>query len=280
MKPPLVIYHHPCHDGITAAWVCRQEWPDCELLPANNDDALDIERLRGRDVVMVDIAWPLAVLLDAEEVVESLLIIDHHATRADDLRMFPARLGIKNYAHFDLNRSGAGLAWDVLFPGKPRPWLVDSVEDRDLWRFKLPHTREVHAFCNSFDLTIENRSRLMTGALVKGRDWFAERGESILRYHDRLIESAAQHTRREYFDGWNVPSLCCPCIELISDLGQKLAVGESLAMVWIPEADGRRRVSLRSAPDGVDVGKIAKRFGGGGHVHAAGFTTTLPPRYI
>jgi uncharacterized protein len=41
------------------------------------------------------------------------------------------------------------------------------------------------------------------------------------------------------------------------------------ACFWI---DGKEMAfSLRSAPDGLDVSEIAKRFGGGGHQHAAGF---------
>ena len=37
--------------------------------------------------------------------------------------------------------------------------------------------------------------------------------------------------------------------------------------------DGRRKVSLRATDDRVDVSQIARRFGGGGHRQAAGFTT-------
>ena len=38
-------------------------------------------------------------------------------------------------------------------------------------------------------------------------------------------------------------------------------------------ADGRRKVSLRATDDRVDVSRIARKFGGGGHRQAAGFTT-------
>lgn len=43
---------------------------------------------------------------------------------------------------------------------------------------------------------------------------------------------------------------------------------------WAVEcSDGSVLYSLRSPPDGADVGAIAKTFGGGGHRHAAGFTS-------
>jgi len=39
---------------------------------------------------------------------------------------------------------------------------------------------------------------------------------------------------------------------------------------------GLRKVSLRSVDDSVDVSRIARGLGGGGHLQAAGFTTALP----
>jgi nanoRNase/pAp phosphatase (c-di-AMP/oligoRNAs hydrolase) len=42
---------------------------------------------------------------------------------------------------------------------------------------------------------------------------------------------------------------------------------------WSQRADGLFTYSLRSAEGGLDVSVIAKRHGGGGHPHAAGFTS-------
>jgi phosphoesterase RecJ-like protein len=41
------------------------------------------------------------------------------------------------------------------------------------------------------------------------------------------------------------------------------------------ERRGQRKVSLRAADDGIDVSRIARAQGGGGHRRAAGFSTTL-----
>jgi phosphoesterase RecJ-like protein len=43
----------------------------------------------------------------------------------------------------------------------------------------------------------------------------------------------------------------------------------------VPTTPIRTKVSLRSAGDGVDVSAVARAGGGGGHPHAAGFTTTM-----
>jgi phosphoesterase RecJ-like protein len=42
------------------------------------------------------------------------------------------------------------------------------------------------------------------------------------------------------------------------------------------ERAGQRKVSLRAVEGRVDVSRIARGFGGGGHTQAAGFTTELP----
>jgi phosphoesterase RecJ-like protein len=42
------------------------------------------------------------------------------------------------------------------------------------------------------------------------------------------------------------------------------------------DRDGMRKVSLRATDGTVDVSRIAREFGGGGHPQAAGFTTSLP----
>jgi hypothetical protein len=39
-------------------------------------------------------------------------------------------------AIFDMNRSGAGLAWDYFQPMTSRLRFIDYLEDRDLWRFR------------------------------------------------------------------------------------------------------------------------------------------------
>lgn len=42
------------------------------------------------------------------------------------------------------------------------------------------------------------------------------------------------------------------------------------------DRNGMRKVSLRATDGRVDVSRIAREFGGGGHPQAAGFATGLP----
>ena len=59
----------------------------------------------------------------------------------------------------------------------------------------------------------------------------------------------------------------------MSEIGARLSPDCDFAMIWYYDHEDKRiKVSLRSFHDTVDVSEIAKKFGGGGHKKAAGFT--------
>ena len=62
---------------------------------------------------------------------------------------------------------------------------------------------------------------------------------------------------------------------LCSEAGNILSKGEPFGATFYYDGEGVNW-SLRSDDNGVDVSDIAKKFGGGGHKHAAGFRTRIP----
>jgi oligoribonuclease NrnB/cAMP/cGMP phosphodiesterase (DHH superfamily) len=259
---PVVVYHDNCHDGITAFWCAKQKYPEAEGYPGKYQVSPDLERLRGRDVIFVDFSYKRPQMVRVCEVAKSLLVLDHHETAQKELQGLP-------YCVFDLNRSGAGIAWDILMGG-PRPPLVDYVEDRDLFRFALPNSREVHAALSQFPLDYETRCVLMRTSIES----LVAEGRILLRYHNKLVDSAATSALPMAIQEYLIPSVCCPTIEIISDLGHKLAQDAPFALTWTEFSDGVCTTSLRSSDQGVAVNNIASAFGGGGHPKAAGFRTT------
>lgn len=264
----VIVYHSDCHDGITALWAAKKAWPKAEAYAGKHGEPPDLERLKGKDVLIVDFSWKREPLMQVAEVAHSIRLLDHHKSALEDLTANGEEL--PEWATFDMNRSGAGITWDEMMGGE-RPRLIDYVEDRDIWRFALPKSREVHACCGSYPLTLEARDFLMGLPIEK----MAEEGTAILRYHDQLVESASKHALRERIDGHDVPSISCPVIAIASDLGHKLAVGEKFSAVWVKRKDGSIYYGLRSTEDGMDVSEIATKKGGGGHKNAAGFLITL-----
>jgi hypothetical protein len=265
LRNPLVIYHAHCPDGVAAAWVCRQRWPDCDLIDGKYHDPPDLARCVGRDVLMVDFSFKRPVLEQVAAAAKSVTILDHHTSSQAELDGFTG-------AFFDMNRSGCGMAWDVLFPGEAMPLALRYIQDRDLWQFSLLGTRDFAAWLASEELTIETISKAAGDGFSDAQvGILCQLGAVVLRYQARLVAEAVKCCGRTLIDGHDVPCMPMPIPQLISDVGHQLCRGEPFSATW-RDVDGKRVYSLRSDDEGVDVSEIARRLGGGGHKHAAGFT--------
>lgn len=292
----ICIYHGGCADGFTAAWAVWKALGDqVEFVPGVYGEAPP--DVTGADVIMVDFSYRRPVLA---AMAESLLILDHHKTAAADLEGFGTNatswLGpwgwsrhmmnvaqdecediphAPSYVIFDMDRSGAQIAWDFFHPTRLRPQLVNYVADRDLWRFDLPGSREVAAciFSHGYDFDKwDYLSQLVEHDMTRNR--VIDEGAAIERKHHKDIRELVKVARREMvIGGVRVPVANLP-YTLASDAGHLMAEGQPFAACYYDRPDARV-FSLRSHPDGSDVAEIAASYGGGGHRNAAGFQAPL-----
>jgi oligoribonuclease NrnB/cAMP/cGMP phosphodiesterase (DHH superfamily) len=245
-----------------------------------------------RDVIIVDFSYKRPVFEEMAAKATSLLVLDHHKTAAEDLQGFRSPFGngwprhLDNiyqdmcegcggvpYALFDMDRSGAGLAWDFFFKA-PRPKLIDHIEDRDLWRFALPKTREIAAAVFSYPYDLDLWSGLMAdeGSILAR---LAIEGEAIERKHHQDIANLLPVVQREMvLGGMRMPVACLP-LTFTSDAGHTMAVAADGVAACYWDTPAGRVFSLRSTDSGPDVSLIAKKYGGGGHHHAAGFRAAI-----
>jgi len=278
----LCIYHGNCADGFGAAWVVRRALGEVDFHAGVYQTAPP--DVKGRDVIVVDFSYPRDTIHAMAASADTLLILDHHKTAAADLALLPPPpTGPYNpagfmswqrecnapaalHALFDMNRSGAGITWDYFFPEEPRPPLINHIEDRDLWHFALPGTREIQANVFSYPYDFAVWDTLMETPV---ESLIAE-GRAIERKHFKDIrELVGVVTRRMNIGGHDVPVANLP-YTLTSDAGHLLAKGELFAGCYWDTPTGRV-FSLRSTDEGLDVAEIAKLFGGGGHRNASGF---------
>ena len=262
MKQRIVIYHGNCLDGFTAAWAAWRKFgdEDTEYVAASYGD--DPPFVAGRDVVIVDFSYPreLMLLMAASGMAKSILVLDHHKTAQAALEGLP-------FATFDMNRSGAGLAWDTFHGASTRPWLVNYVEDRDLWNWRLDDSKAINAFICAHKMgSFGEWSRLSVGPISSA----IEGGMAVSSFIERYVSEMAAQARTVHFEGHDVPIVNAPYIN-ISELVGKLSESAPFAMGWFHRGDGQYAYSLRSRGDGVDVSEIAKKYGGGGHRGSAGF---------
>lgn len=264
MNRPLCIYHANCADGFTAAWILHCRYMGLiDFHPGvYQDPPPDV---RGRDVIFVDFSYKRPVMEEILTQAAQVFILDHHKTAIDDLQGLPFTEAI-----FDTERSGAGIAWEWAFPSAVMPELVRYVQDRDLWRFELSHSRDVNACIFSYDYTFDNWNALEQRCGASFGDVVRE-GAAIERKHHKDVAELVKVTERTMdIGGYTVPVANIP-YTLTSDAGHLMAArGWPFAVCYWDTPDGRV-FSLRSTDIGKDVGMIAKQYGGGGHKHAAGF---------
>lgn len=277
MNRPLVIYHSNCADGFSAAWCFWRKYGTGADYVAGvyQRDPPDVT---GRDVYLVDFSYKRAVVERMLAVANSITLIDHHKTAIEDLQPVFEPFEFERLAHgteprarwyCDLNRSGATLAWDYLFPGEDRPLLLGHVEDRDLWRFKLAGTREIQAFVFSHEYSFELWDKLMSADQVELLKMTAAGAAIERKHHKDVAELVGVCKRRMVIGGHDVPVASLP-YTLVSDAAHAMAQGEPFAACYWDTAEGRT-FGLRATDEGIDVSEVAKRYGGGGHAKAAGF---------
>ncbi|HEY3997494.1 MAG TPA: phosphoesterase [Candidatus Xenobia bacterium] len=258
-----VLYHADCPDGFGAAWAAwRRRGDQAQYQPVKHHEPPPTLPAQAK-VLLVDFAYPRTELLKLKSEVGLLAVLDHHESSQKDLQ------GL-DFAHFDMTHSGARLSWDWFHPDAPVPTLVDYIEDRDLWRWLLPNSRDITNGLNSYpqDFSVWTR-------LAQNMAELKLEGAAITRFQDRMIDIAVKAARVLDIGGLKVPTTNCTS-PLTSEVGNKLIelYPDAPCVAVYSDAPGSRNWSLRSKGS-FNVSELAARFGGGGHRNASGFRTPL-----
>jgi uncharacterized protein len=274
-----VIYHNPCMDGFSAAFVAKLFNPEIEIIPLNNPDIhIDENKIKNKNVLMVDIVSKY--FKEINNISNKLIILDHHKTNKELLA------NIHN-AYFDMNKSGVGLAWEYFFNDKKMPFFLECIQDRDLWTWQIPQSRN---FCDAlYELVdINNCNMEIFYELYSDNTRFTkylEIGQLFNSIKIKKIQNICDNNRKKYktnilnqeltFYAFNVQH------ELASDLGNYIMTNKpdaDFCLLWrYSHNDEKYFCSLRSSDTKADVSKIAQLFGGGGHRNAAGCSFSEHP---
>ncbi len=294
-RPDIVFHHMPCDDGLASAAVIAnyyssKQQPDEEeikFLHWNYQKPYAISELidmcRGKHVLLVDCSTTKENLEKLAQSTESILIIDHHVTAKRDLVEFIMDGDVTNIADklaenkilmiYDVNHSGASMAYRFFYPNTTVPAFIDYIENIDLGKEDLPNAGFFKYWnrSNKLDIDImQGNVRMLTS--IGTLQHVFESGKEIKRYADNVIEQTIRNHRIGTFAGKQFPFLFS-IYELSSDTANAMISPKfgdyDFAMMFYFTANGIG-ASIRSVPD-FDCSVIAKHFGGGGHAQAAGF---------
>lgn len=256
----LVIYHASCTDGFGAAYSAWKLLGDrAEYHAAKyGEEPPDV---RGKNVVVLDFSYDNATTKRLIKEARNFLIIDHHKSAMVELHDVSC-------TRFDMNHSGAMLAWNFFHPGKEAPRMIKFIEDRDLWKWQIPYSKEFAAAFDMVPFDFEEFDKYLDDSAV---DDAQERGAYILAYSKTVISKIAKHATPRKIDGKDV--LVVNSSHWMSEIGAALSPKCDFAVIWFYDHETRQvKVSLRAHHEDSDVSEVAKRFGGGGHRKAAGFS--------
>ncbi len=270
MKDIVILYHANCTDGFGAAFAAWKKFGDkATYLPVEHQ-VPPPEGLKDKTIYMVDFCYKAPVLKKLTKANREVVVLDHHIGAKDDMKEATSYV-------FQNDHSGSVIAWKYFHPGRKTPRLLLHVEDTDLWKFKVLHTREVSAALElvPFDFKIWDRLA-KSFELPAARKKFIEKGENIREYQMAVVKRVVLKAQEVEFEGYRTFVANSPI--LASEIGHTLVLKKPpIAIVW--SADRKRiNVSLRS--DGsVDVSVLAKKYGGGGHRSASGFAFPLSKKF-
>ena len=264
MKDILILYHAECPDGFGAAWAAWKKFGDsAEYTPVSHGVPMR-EGIEDKEIYFIDFAYSEKETANLISKNKRVTIIDHHITNERAAKM------TQNYL-YSIDNSGSVLAWKYFHSDKPIPKALEYIEDRDLWRFKVGNSDALCTYIDSFDFDFNVWDQLISDLEDdNSRNQCLIKGEAMLKHQtrliDRIIEDNAKLVSFEGHEVYVVNAIGEFASHICSALYKKKP---PFAISWFEGKDGVH-VSLRS--DGsIDVDKMAKKFGGGGHKASAGF---------
>lgn len=298
---PLVIFHANCADGFGAAWAAHTKIPDAEFVPCqygqSKIDPIDLELvsdgkrypITDRDVYVLDFSFPKEQIYALNRTCDHMIWLDHHRTAFFDFTGSPPEdIPSERFTQAQLDErfctivldnhlSGAMLAWQHFRGFLSPPEFLQNIQDRDLWRFKLPRTRAV---CLAIKELIPNDfeawDKLQEFAEYEN---LAFEGDLLLRVMNNRVDRAVNRDLKavSLLTGSSTSmsrrihkGLAANVVNDISEIGNAIAQKSgTYSLTFFVQGD-EVICSLRSLGD-YDVSVIAKAYGGGGHKNAAGF---------
>ena len=260
-----VIYHADCTDGFGSAYAAwkllgnRAEYHACKHGQTPPD-------IKDKVVVILDFSFDNKTTKQMIKDAKELLVIDHHKSAVVELHDITNTL-------FDMNKSGATLAWEFFHPGKEAPKFIQYITDRDLWKWELPYSKEFSAAFDMVPFEFEEFEKFEDDSVF---DDAVKRGSYILAYSKTVVKKVCEKASSRKMGGKEIAVVNAS--HWMSEIGARLSPDCDFAMIWYYDHNDKViKVSLRAFHEHIDVSDVSKKFGGGGHRKAGGFV--LPGDY-
>lgn len=293
MKKRILLFHHNDMDGKSAAAIVMRHFGyehDYKLVEVNYATCIveNTDEYNSKDfdkTIIVDVSLNEDTKDQFKEVVRNAkecIWIDHHKTTfevADEELMAVPGLRYDGYcgaylayAYFRLAVTVAG-QFDVVEINPHIPDWIQLVDDHDTWKHQHKMTWAFKYAYDASDNDPMNHEFYESLFDESGLENMFIAGSAIFEYvKQQQARILAGYAYEAEFEGHKVL--------VLNDRGNSSMFGDRIndydfVVSW--RFDGEYyRYSLYSVKDDIDCTPIAKKYGGGGHAHACGFSTTEP----
>lgn len=266
----LCLHHNDADGRASGAIVRRALGPAVNLIEMNYGDSIPWEAINHANrVVIVDFSLPLQ---DMKRIAagRELTWIDHHKTSLEEMKGeandWP---GIRT-----VDEAACVLTWQYFFPDQSPPRAVVLIGDRDIWRWAEEETGSFGEGLHQQDTQVEN-DELWQSLLDDSPELVSQliKHGGILRQANlkNIERKVARFGQETSFEGYRTL--------LVNDrgggdMGDYInQLGYQIGYCYIDNLqEGKLTTFVTLYSKEVDVSKIARKFGGGGHVGAAGFS--------
>ena len=274
-KKIVIITHKNCPDGFCAAWVAWLKFKQTaeyigEKPGQTNLDYVD--KLKDKDVYIFDISFPSVFTTYLKSIVNKLVIIDHHP---DSLYLIDKQTSDLIYND---KYSAAYLCWKFFYPKKKVPEFIKLISDNDTGTWKMKNSKELTSFIKYNIKTklnpkhFKKTSKLLTPSFLK---LGIQIGTYYAEYENQLITTIVRSATYKQWGKYKIMIINAN----IPTLGGKIATKLSeqpdveIGIVYRKLDNKNTLFTMRSNKKHIDLNKLAKNFGGGGHLGAASFVT-------
>lgn len=267
-EPIFCLYHNDPDGQCSAAIVRRRFGKDVILHPIDYGLEIPWKQIEAaRTVIIVDFSMPLADMRRVQDHAQ-LIWIDHHKTALEDLASLIAA-GLRA-----LDRAGCVLTWQTFFPQSPLPRAVRFIGERDIWTFEHDDTKP---FCEGlYQMNGHPSNDKLWDVLLDDGDELVVQivEEGVLLLQARMLAIRRQVHGYGYaveFEGHKTLAIN---VRGSGELGEHIrSLGYDVGYTYYQvQYDGVLTTHVTLYSGQVDVSEIARRFGGGGHPGASGFT--------
>ena len=267
-----ICFHHNDPDGHASGAIVKYVLGDGVTLIESDYDGTPIPWdlvEQAEQVIVTDFSFPVDEMKRLAESRE-LVWIDHHKSAmlefegiADD---WP---GIR-----DLSEAACVLTWKYFFPERPVPRAIVLIGDRDIWRWAEEDTGPFGESLYNQDHDANNAAfwkplleddQAVLAKMIEEGTWLRE---NTLRNTDHMMAARSFEVQ---FEGYQTLAVNTRGNGDVGNYGRDR--GYEIVYTYVDEMQVSGLTTVVTLfSNKIDVSVIAKRFGGGGHAGAAGFS--------